>query len=97
MHYGLHVIAALVRRDCDAGACLDVLAATGCIIGAIALGDDEKLFECVPGGVTEVCISKVGWLRAQIMAANNTNSLLVVLVVLKGWPTFWRGWVFKYM
>ena len=77
--------------------CLDVLAATGCIIGAIALGDDEKLLECVPGGVTEVCISKVGWLCAQIMAANNTNSLLVVLVVLKGWPTFWRSWVFKYM
>jgi len=60
MHYDLHVAAALVRRDCDAGACLDVLAATGCIIAAIAADDDEVLFECVSGGVTEVFISKGG-------------------------------------
>jgi hypothetical protein len=58
MHYDLHMAAALVRRDCDAGACLDVLTATGCIIAAIEANDDETLFECVSGGVTEVCISK---------------------------------------
>ena len=60
MHYDLHVAAALVRRDCDAEACIDVLTATGCIVGAIAAGNDVNLFECVSGGETEVCISKGG-------------------------------------
>src|SRR5271154_5102108 len=31
------------------------------------------------------------------MAADNINSFLVVLVVLKGWPPFWQSWAFKHM